>query len=440
MSGNESKAKQTLWKAWLQIARSSKLPWILKEADSGEAINAATLTRQAGTLAEAWAPHRPARSVIAFALPNSIEWMRVFLAIQASRAAALPLDGTLPPEQMRAQALQLGAAFFHENGRLVRLQPSQRSDVACLKITSGSTGTPKRIACKAGHLLADGRNILATMKIRKGDRQLGLIPFGHSYGLGNLIMPLLLQGTPIVCAKTYTATQIPDWVRGHGLTVFPSVPAIFHFLALAPSITTLDPLRLFVSAGAPLKPETAQAFHQKFGKLLHNFYGSSETGGICYDATGKAGLSGRAVGKPMQNIRIRPTVKGVDVRSQAVAMPGGRHILPDLGEWNRYGELRLVGRAGAIANIGGKKVHPGEITKLLMGLSGVREAKVFVLQDKGRDYLAAAVETEMGEAGIRKILEARLPEWKQPRLLLCRPKLPRTERGKLGSWESLACA
>ena len=44
-------------------------------------------------------------------------------------------------------------------------------------------------------MLADGRQICATMGIRPGDLNLGLIPFGHSYGLGNLVVPLLTQSS-----------------------------------------------------------------------------------------------------------------------------------------------------------------------------------------------------------------------------------------------------
>jgi acyl-coenzyme A synthetase/AMP-(fatty) acid ligase len=439
MSAKPFQAKQTLWETWLQNAGREKLPWMIREADSGRSANAPELTARAQALGAAWSQdQRIEHRIIAFSLPNSIEWMAVFLGIQAAQAAALPLEAGLAPEQAEEQARQLGAGYLYQDGTLHPLaaRPAKTS-ACCVKTTSGSTGTPKRLFCHASHLLADGRNILATMKIRPKDRQLGLIPFGHSYGLGNLVLPLILQGTPVLCARAYTATQIPAWAEEHALTVFPSVPAIFHFLAQSPSIARLEPLRLFISAGAPLKPETAAAFHQKFGKLIHNFYGSSETGGICYDRSGKAGLAGRAVGKAMENVRVKPTAKGIEVKSGAVALPGGRHLLPDLGEWNRYGELRLIGRAGSIANIGGKKVHPGELEKLLMAAKGVREAKVFVLQDKGRDYLAAAVETELEEASVRHILEAHLPEWKQPRLLLCRAKLPRTARGKLGSWEVL---
>src|SRR5690606_31117850 len=112
---------------------------------------------------------------------------------------------------------------------------------------------------------------------------LGLIPFGHSYGIGNLIMPLLLQGTCIAFASGFVPSQMAGWIRKHRITVYPSVPALLRILADTPSLKTLKPLRLVISAGAVLDPEIARRFHRKFDLKIHNFYGSSETGGIAYD-------------------------------------------------------------------------------------------------------------------------------------------------------------
>ena len=60
-----------------------------------------------------------------------------------------------------------------------------------------------------------------------------------------------------------------------------------------------------ISAGAPLSAEVAQQFYRRYGIKIHNFYGSSETGGICYDRTGNATLSGRSVGKPLSGVMVR---------------------------------------------------------------------------------------------------------------------------------------
>jgi acyl-coenzyme A synthetase/AMP-(fatty) acid ligase len=302
----------------------------------------------------------------------------------------------------------------------------------CIKLTSGTTGDLKPVHCSAANLGADGEHIIRTMEIRRADRNLAVIPLGHSYGLGNLVMPLVLQGTAVLCAPTFVPRQILQWIEQYQVSVLPTVPAILRALAQLEGVTKPPSLRLVISAGAPLSAEIAQQFHQRYGVKVHNFYGSSETGGICYDRTGSATLRGRGVGKPLDGVTVRIRRDGrVSVRSRA-----GKATLPDLGEWNRYGELRLLGRVGEVANIGGKKVSPAEVERALRELRGVSDAWVTVVKDKrGNDYLAAAVETSRACIDLEKGLLRAMPSWKLPKRWWIDAALPRTDRGKLHTAE-----
>jgi acyl-coenzyme A synthetase/AMP-(fatty) acid ligase len=302
----------------------------------------------------------------------------------------------------------------------------------CVKLTSGTTGEFKPVYCSPRHLIADGRQICRAMGIRPADRNLAIIPLGHSYGLGNLVMPLLLQGTAVVCAQTFVPRQILQLIEQHQVTVFPTVPAILHALAQLGGATKPPTLRLVISAGAPLSAEVAQQFYRRYGIKVHNFYGASETGGICYDRTGHATLGGRSVGKPLPGVTVRLRRDG----RVTVSSPAGNATLPDRGEWNRYGELQLLGRVGQVANVGGKKVAPAEIERALRALRGVSDTWVTVLQDKrGNDFLAAAVETKRERAGIERELLQSLPAWKLPKIWLIVAALPRSDRGKLHTAE-----
>ena len=270
------------------------------------------------------------------------------------------------------------------------------------------------------------------MGIRRDDRNLAIIPLGHSYGLGNLVMPLLLQGTTVVCAQAFVPRQILRLIHEHQVTVLPTVPVILRTLAQLEGAIKPPSLRLVISAGAPLTAEVAQLFHRRYGIKIHDFYGSSETGGICYDRTGTATLKGRSVGKPLTGVKVQIRRDGrVTVNS-----PAGKATLPDLGEWNRYDELQLLGRVGEIANVGGKKIVPAELEGALRKLRGITDAWVTVLNDKrGNDYLAAAVETTRTRADIEQELLKTLPPWKLPKTWLIAPTLFRSDRGKLHTTE-----
>jgi acyl-CoA synthetase (AMP-forming)/AMP-acid ligase II len=403
----------TLWTLWQATAARYAEKIVVIDADTGRAWTAAQLTKEAEHLATMFrGPYVP------ICQPNSALWIATFLAIQKIGAAAVPLDVSLPPESQRETVYRLGA----------RPKPS----ICCVKLTSGTMGGFKPVLCSPKNLQADGEHIVRTMGIRRDDRNLAIIPLGHSYGLGNLVMPLLLQGTTVVCAQAFVPRQILRLIDEYKVTVLPTVPAILRALAQLEGATKPSTLRLVISAGAPLTAEVAQQFQQRFGIKIHNFYGSSETGGICYDRTGTATLKGRSVGKPLVGVKVQIRRDG----RVAVNSPAGKATLPDLGEWNHYKELRLLGRVGEVANVGGKKVVPAELETALRKLPGITDVWVTVLNDKrGNNYLAAAVETKRTRIDIEQELLKTLPAWKLPKTWLIAPALFRSDRGKLHTTE-----
>jgi acyl-coenzyme A synthetase/AMP-(fatty) acid ligase len=371
---------------------------------------------------------------VAFCLPNGASWVALFLALQRLGLAAVPLDASLPGPACfeAAQSLRCRALYLEGKFHLLDHACPGKNALACIKVTSGTGGgPPKHVACRAEHLIADGSNIIRTMGIGPRDRNLAVIPLGHSYGLGNFVLPLILQGTPLVCAGRFVPRQLIEWIGHYRVTIFPSVPAIFRVLASLPLESRLAPLRLAISAGAPLTGEVARAFFERYGLKIHNFYGSSETGGICYDRRGHATLLGRSVGKPLTGVRVTVRRGVIQVESSAVAKRAGCWRVPDRGKWNDLGELVLLGRRGREANLGGKKVHPSEVERALRAVPGISDAIVWPAAEAGRAFLQAAVETRLPLANIQQELCARLPQWKLPKRYLLMPELPRTGRGKV---------
>jgi acyl-coenzyme A synthetase/AMP-(fatty) acid ligase len=349
-------------------------------------------------------------------------------------AVVVPLDPAEPAEVRIATARAAGASWLWEKGRLQPLAqhaPPRRRDFCLVKLTSGSTGTPRALVFTHDQMIADGRQICSSMGIRPDDLNLGIIPFGHSYGLGNLIVPLLLQGTPVAAAASPMPNALAADCARWKPTIFPAVPTLLRALTL----TEVDPaalasLRLVISAGAPLTAEIAAAFAQHFGRRIQSFYGSSETGGISFDRTGEASLTGRSVGTPMDGVRLQfRHGKRFLVESDAV-LGTGRHTPPDRAELNALGELVLLGRTGRTAKIAGRRVDLGEIEKLLRATPGVGDAYA-MLHPSRADALAAAVTGDISVAELRRQLRTRTALWKIPERLLVLPELPRNARGKI---------
>jgi acyl-coenzyme A synthetase/AMP-(fatty) acid ligase len=422
-----------LWKHWLtQLERLSNKT-VLIEAPKNKAWTAQALTKASDQFSEQLR-HYSRGERIAFRLANGAEWMAFFLALQRAGLSAVPLDGAMPKEGCLDAARSLGAGALYLDGEFHSLGASRtrNKNCCCVKVTSGTGHLPKAIECRAEHLLADGENVARTMGIRASDTNLAVIPLGHSYGLGNLVMPLIQQGTAMVCATDYVPRQLIEWIGKYRVTVFPGVPALFRVLASLPlGGGKIESLRTVISAGAVLAPVVAQAFFKTYGLKIHNFYGSSETGGICYDRSGSASLTGRSVGKPLTQVSVTVKKGHITIASAAVATRTGKWRAGDLGEWDKRGELVLLGRKHDGANIGGKKVNPLEVERALRSLPGVTDVAVWLQHERGRDFLASAVETMSSRAEIERALALKLPQWKLPKTYLITRELPRSSRGKL---------
>ncbi len=387
--------------------------------------------------------------------PPAIPLLLACLSLQAS---LMPIDGSATAAELEQFADRFGAFVVAvPDGATLRLvhrrgNPATYRDVSLLKLTSGSTGFPKAILTSEPHLIADGERIIRTMGIAEHDTQLAVIPLSHSYGFGNLVMPLLLQGTAIVLRDSFVPTHVLDDAHTFRARVCAGVPYMFNYLAAnSPADGWPSCLQLLISAGARLDTDTARAFHDRFAIKIHSFYGASETGGIAYDASDTVMEDGQVgTAMPGVTISLRPDDEAaaesgrIVVHSDAVAMGyseeddehtfvDGGFVTGDLGLVDGDGRLTLTGRASPAVNVAGRKVHPAEVERVLRSMDGVDDVCVIAAPDarRGQQILACIISQRLSSAlEVRQFCAARLPPHKVPRGIIFLRSLPLTERGK----------
>lgn len=433
----------TLLSAWEETYRTDPAAVACVDVADGTRVTRGELEVRAEAWRARFGEGLAGRTVV-LALPNGAEWLAVFLGLLRADAVVAPMDPGEPLPAQLAAAQAVGAAGVWSGGELraVAGRPRvARDGRRVLKLTSGSTGAPRALAFTDGQMLADGRQVCAGMDIRPADVNFAVIPFGHSYGLGNLVVPLLAQGTTIVGGAAVLPQAMADAMAAERPTVFPAVPALLRALVAADiEPGKLASLRTVISAGAPLAPEVAEAFRAKFGRAVHSFYGSSETGGITYDRTGEAARTGRSVGAPLPGVELRfSRSRRVVVASAAVVTLGNRrrdarglgaHCTADIAAPAPGGELVLLGRAGRGVKIAGRRLNLAEVERALKSVPGVHDA--FVVVHHGRaEALAAAVATELSADAIRAALAPGLAAWKMPKRIVRLPAFPLTARGKV---------
>ena len=435
-------------------------PLVVSGPRSASALDVESLARAAGSVL-ALAP-LPAPSPVGIAVRNGAAFLGALLAVLRQGHAPILLDGVTPAAERQRILAGLGtpvcllcAGAWPEGAEDWTVEivegpgpvPAAVQAGTVVKVTSGSTGRPRGVVTTTAALLADDAALTATMGLRDDDRLLAAVPLSHSYGLSSLALPAIARGTTLVVPPGRGPFDPWEAARDSAATVFPTVPAYLDSLLRLSEPPPWPPsLRLVVSAGAPLSPNTARAFRERYGRPVHVFYGASEVGGICYDREGGAGERG-TVGTPVEGVEVSvctTPVGVVEVASPAAALAaipdpdprlgGGRFETRDLARW-QGGELELCGRADDVINVRGLKVHPGEIQQVLERLEGVDEAVALAVPGGHADTIVRVVvacrSRRLTREQVVSWCRAQLAEHKVPRSVVLVDELPRTERGKV---------
>jgi long-chain acyl-CoA synthetase len=330
------------------------------------------------------------------------------------------------------------------------LEPSQRimsfekvpQDCAHLKLTSATTGQARAVLFKPEQLLTDVKNIVSTMGLRPEWPNFGVISMAHSYGFSNLVLPLLFFGIPLILAPA----PLPEILKKAdfpALTIA-AVPALWRTWKEAGTLSSK--IKLAISAGAPLPIALEQEVFQRCGLRIHNFYGSTECGGIAYDRSAVPRAESTLAGGTMDNVTLSVSPEGtLVVQGRAVGegywpepsdeLAAGRFTTSDLVEI-RNGQVHLLGRVTDVINVAGRKVAPQSIEDALLQNPAVVECLVFGVPDEDPDRVERTVacvvlRKSISEIELKSFVSRLLPGWQVPREFWFVESLQTNERGKV---------
>ena len=350
--------------------------------------------------------------------------------------------------------------------------PQDPAAPAVLAFTSGSTGVPKIVVNDQRMIVADAWGSTVGSGCYGPDDVVALtLPLAFHAGLTQALHGLLVGATlHVYDVRAQGVATLAGWIDRAGVTVLHGSPAILRALvAAAPEPARLAGLRAVTAAGEAAHGRDVEALRAVLapGCVVHNRYGSSETGLISGYRIGPGDRSPAGVlpvGTPVGATRV--TVLADDGTPAAPGEPGIVAITRDYlasGYWNdpaasaaafspnpdgtttyrsndvaRIGEhgLQILGRRDHSVKIRGYLVEPGEVDAALFGLPDVKEALTVGVprDDSGRlrlvSYVVSSAERPSG-AGIRQGLRGLLPGHMVPESVVFLTALPRTDRGKL---------
>jgi acyl-CoA synthetase (AMP-forming)/AMP-acid ligase II len=324
-------------------------------------------------------------------------------------------------------------------------------DALCL-LTSATTGPCKLVVRTQAQLLANAENVSGRLGWEPGCRVLPVTPFFHANGFSNGLLLPLLSGACVVLMAQYFPARLVELIARCKVQVLLASPVVYSTLVRSPNDgAALSSLQLALSSGAPLSP-TVIGLAAERGIGLRELYGSSETGTISIGTPG-----GSTVGRPLDRVQVRiqsdtgdevgPGELGqVAVRGPAV-MKGywtrdgidpardahGFYLTGDLGRLSSESELSLHGRLRKYINVGGSKVSPEQVERVLACLPGVVRCRVDgePHPELGEQVAATVVvrpESEIGASDVLAYCRGRLSEYEIPRRIsieiAATPELP----------------
>lgn len=329
---------------------------------------------------------------------------------------------------------------------------AEPDDIGVILFTSGSFGAPKPVVLTQANLLANTAQVWAHIDFKPEWVFFNPLPIFHSFGLiGGVILPLLYGLKVIEYPSPLHYKTIPPLVKETGAAVLFSTDTFVNQYARASEADDLAGLQFVVCGAERVRAETHELLRQRFGVMLVEGYGVTETSPVIsvnQPEDNRPGTTGRIL--PGIEHRLEPVegiarggrlfVRGPNVMAGYLSASGeleppheGWHDTGDIVEVDGEGLVRILGRAKRFAKIGGEMVSLAAVEEMVAGLwPDDRHAAVSV-QDPRKGERVVLITDRKGADITQVQAHARVigaPEIAVPRKLVRVIELPVLGAGK----------
>jgi long-chain acyl-CoA synthetase len=307
---------------------------------------------------------------VAMIVPNVADFPRVYYAILALGAIAVPIHLLLKGEEIEyvlrdsgSKLVVIAAPMLAEGGKgaaaaevpavtvlvpdamveqvpFPRLEDEARAsepleryvavnplDAATILYTSGTTGKPKGAVGSHLALVEQAQvALIDSFDMRVEDVLFGGLPLFHTFGQSSVMNVGFRRGACILFIPKFDPDDVLAQMVKHKVTLMAGVPTMF--IALLDAATRnpdRPPLRLCISGGAGIPLAVLEKFEEVFGAPVHEGYGLTETSPtVAFNHVRDEPVAG-TVGRP---------IWGVDVEIADASLEDSISLLPhgELGE------------------------------------------------------------------------------------------------------------
>ena len=340
----------------------------------------------------------------------------------------------------------------------------QPTDTAVIVYTSGTTGRPKGAELTHMQLYMNADIPGRLFDVQPDDIVITVLPLFHVFGLSSILDFCVRFGCTMSLVPRFTPAAVLTAIQRDRATIFEGVPTMFADLLSCPDLDSYDlsSLRIAISGGASIPAPVLDAFEERFGLVILEGYGLTETASTTTFNISADERRAYSVGKPIWgtqtqvwDARGRPLPPGPEHVGEVVTR--GMHVMKgylhnpeatastftgdwlhtgDLGYFDEDGFLFIVSRKKELIIRGGYNVYPSEIENVLHAHPAVAEAAVVGVPDErlGEEVMAVIIarpSMDLLEPELVSFCRERLASYKCPRIFQFRSELPKNTLGKV---------
>ena len=418
---------------------------------------------------------------VALLMPNVPEFAYAYYGALKLGAIVVSINTSLMADEIEFIVQDSGAAillseltaFAARPGAAIEAVDLPADAPAAIVYTSGTTGVPKGATLSHGNVTFAMTSKQRYLGITPEDRLLLFLPLYHCFGQNAILNAAMQAGATVVLQRGFDAGQRArlarrrsrdDDVRRAGDVQRAARSRGRRIAAIAAAAGEgqgpLAGVRYCFSAAAPLPIQVETAWRERFGLVIHQGYGLTETSPFASYNHATAHRAG-SIGVAIDQVEMRV----VDVRTRQPLPAGERGEIvirgPNvmLGYWNRPNETAEVMQDGwfhtgdigrtdvdgyfyiedrikDMVIIGGSNVYPAEIENVLSQHPAVADAAVFgvpapVLGERVWAAVVLGPGATVTESEIIAFCRARMAHFKVPARVEFVDELPRNRTGKV---------
>lgn len=423
---------------------------------------------------------------VLFSLDNTLDFIILHFAIIKNGAISVPVDTMISETNLDSiirnvsPALILAnknwgkkllinseifvdiSSFFSsndlDNQKEIESYDYQRvasQNLAVILFTSGSTGDPKGVMLSHANTIQTVKNIINFCSYDKTCTELVTLPLTHSFGLGQVYAMLFSGGSAFLETGMLRMKRVFKAMDDFNITGFPTTPKgvdliINQYAELfekkGSNIQTL------VVNSAPLMPHQTKKLQQILpNSNIYVYYGlteASRSSFACLTDLGPEMYS--TVGKAMDLVDISidqnsgeifisgPTVSigyWPDNFFKTSAKNYPRISTGDIGCFDEDKNLFITGRIKDQINIGGFKVDPFEVEKIVKKYNKIKDLAVVGSSLDNEEQIVYFIVpfnfADFENSDLKEYCRGKIEHYKMPNKIILMEKLPEGVNGKI---------